>query len=206
MIQSVRLHPMEFQEFLDWIPEDGCAYELYDGVPQAMQPTGPHELVGAFIGEELTIESRRQNLPYTLPKSCLLKPDRPNSGYRPDVILLDKRELVHEPLWQKASTIQFGKTVPLVVEVVSTNWQDDYGHKVVEYEAMGIPELWIVDYRALGAVRYIGKPKRPTITLCQLSEGEYQMKLLVAGQRIESVILPELNLTVDDIFASAIGV
>ncbi len=205
MIQSIRSRPMEFQEFLDWIPEDGCAYELYDRVPQAMQPTGAHELVAAFIGEELTIESRRQNLPYTLPKSCLLKPDRPNSGYRPDVILLDKRKLIHEPLWQKASTIQFGKTVPLVVEVVSTNWQDDYGHKLVEYEAMGIPELWIVDYRALGAVRYIGKPKQPTITICQLHEGEYQIQRLVAGQPIQSLIFPELQLTTDAIFAAAHG-
>ncbi len=38
--------------------------------------------------------------------------------------------------------------------------RDDYGHKFVEYEAMGIAEYWIVDYRALGAIPYIGKPKQ----------------------------------------------
>jgi len=92
-----------------------------------------------------------------------------------------------EPLWPKASVIQNGKTVPLVIEVVSTNSRDDYGHKLVEYETMGIAEYWIVDYRALGAVRYIGKPKQPTITVCQLMEGEYQMQRFIAGQPVQSV-------------------
>ena len=39
---------------------------------------------------------------------------------------------------------QYGKSIPLVIEVVSTNWRDDYGHKLVEYEAMGMEEYWIV--------------------------------------------------------------
>ncbi len=105
-----------------------------------------------------------------------------------------------KPLWPKASVIENGKTVPLVIEVVSTNSRDDYGHKLVEYEAMGIAEYWIVDYRALGAVRYIGKPKQPTITVCQLMEGEYQMQRFIAGQRLSSQIFPELDLTTDSIF------
>ena len=90
-----------------------------------------------------------------------------------------------------------------MIEVVSTNWRDDYGHKFVEYEAMGIAEYWIVDYRALGAVRYIGKPKQPTITIFQLVEDEYQIKRLITGQRLESSIFPELELTTDAIFAAA---
>jgi Uma2 family endonuclease len=52
---------------------------------------------------------------------------------RPDVIVLDKEELRHEPLWQQEPIICNGKTVKLVVEVVSTNWQDDYARKVEEY-------------------------------------------------------------------------
>ena len=30
-----------------------------------------------------------------------------------------------------------------VVEVVSTNWRDDYHNKFGDYEEMGIPEYWI---------------------------------------------------------------
>ena len=65
---------------------------------------------------------------------------------------------------------------------------------------MGIAEYWIVDYRALGAVRYIGKPKQPTITVCQLVDDEYQMQRFIAGQHLESRIFPELELTTDAIF------
>ncbi|MGB3535719.1 MAG: Uma2 family endonuclease [Microcoleaceae cyanobacterium] len=100
--------------------------------------------------------------------------------------------------------IQNSQTVPLVIEVVSTNWRYDYRHKFVEYEAMGITEYWIIDYQALGAVRYIGKPKQPTITICQLIEDEYQMKRFIAGQRLESSIFPELELTTDATFAAAL--
>lgn len=60
-----------------------------------------------------------------------------------------------------------------------------------------------MDYRALGGVRYIGKPKRPTITVCQLFEGEYQMQRCITGQRLESSIFPELELTTDAIFQAA---
>lgn len=203
MIQAIQPHRMSFETFLNWVPEAGRQYELHDGVVVEMQPTGPHELVGAFLGEEATLEIRRTQQPYTIPKTCLVKPPRLDSGYRPDVVVIDKRELVNEPLWQPASTVQFGKTIPLVIEVVSTNWQDDYAHKLVEYEAMGIREYWIVDFRALGAVRYIGKPKQPTITMCKLIDGEYQLERLLAGDRINSSVFPELALTTDEIFAAA---
>ncbi len=202
MIQALP-ERMSFEEFLEWYPENGRRYELHNGIVIEMQPTGSHELIGGFLVEELTIEIRRQKLPYSIPRTCLLKPHLPASGYQPDVVVLNRTLLSDEPLWEKASTIQYGKTVPLVIEVVSTNWQDDYAHKLVEYEAMGIAEYWIVDYRALGAVRYIGKPKQPTITVCQLIEREYQMQRFIAGQRLESSIFPKLELTTDAIFQAA---
>ncbi|MEN9871288.1 MAG: hypothetical protein RLZZ171_2280, partial [Cyanobacteriota bacterium] len=65
---------------------------------------------------------------------------------------------------------------------------------------MGIAEYWIVDYRALGAVRYIGKPKQPTITICKLVEGEYQLEKFIKGEILQSNIFPKLELKTDDIF------
>ena len=195
---------MSFEEFLEWYPENGRRYELHNGIVIEMQPTGSHELIAGFLAEELTLEIRTAKLPYTIPRTCLLKPHLPDSGYQPDVVVLNKTVLADELLWEKASTVQYGKTVPLVIEVVSTNWQDDYAHKLVEYEAMGIAEYWIVDFRALGAVRYIGKPKQPTITVCQLIEGEYQMQRFVAGDRLESSVFPGFELTTDAIFQAAL--
>ncbi len=194
---------MSFEEFIEWYPEDGKRYELYRGVVREMMPTGTHEDTSGFLAANLNFEIRRCNLQFSIPRSCLLKPELAETGFIPDVVVLDRRELVNEPLWQKSSVIQNGKTVPLVIEVVNTNWSDDHEIKLSQYEAMGIAEYWIVDYRALGAVRHIGKPKQPTVTVCKLIEGEYQLFLYTAGKQIESDIFPELNLMTDAIFQTA---
>ena len=61
------------------------------------------------------------------------------------MLILNRPNLVSEPRWKKQSTVTQGLSVPLVVEVVSTNWRDDYHKKYADYEEMGIPEYWIVD-------------------------------------------------------------
>lgn len=203
MVATPQLNPVNFEEFLEWYPENGQSYELIEGVIVEMLPTGSHEDISGFLVAELNWEIRKQNLPYSIPKNCLLKPLAPRSGYFPDVAVINREYIKNEPLWKQSSVIKNGQTVPLVIEVVSTNWRDDYGHKFVEYEAMGILEYWIVDYRALGAVRYIGKPKQATITICHLVEGEYQMEKYVKGDRLKSSIFPELELTTDIIFQAA---
>ena len=117
--------------------------------------------------------------------------------------VLDRTQLNRESLWPTASVIQFGATLPLVVEVVSTNWGDDYGRKCVDYEAMGIAEYWIVDFRALGAVRYLGSPKRSTITIFRLADDEYLGKRFVEGDLLVSGVFPGLALRADEVFAAA---
>lgn len=97
------------------------------------------------------------------------------------------------------STVSYGESIPLVVEVVSTNWRDDY-LDTGDYEEIGIPEYWIVDYLGLGGRWFIGNPKQPTISSYQLVEGEYQVSLFRKGDRIVSPTFPELNLTVQEIF------
>ena len=191
---------MRFDEFLAWYPEDGRRYELIEGSVVERLPTGPHEDVAGFLAAELNFEIRRQNLPYSIPRNCLIEPQAEGSGYLPDVVVLNRDHLKQEPLWPTASVIQHGATVPLVIEVVSTNWRDDYGHKLVEYEAMGIAEYWLVDFRALGAVRHIGQPKQPIITVCQLEGEEYQMQRFVAGEKLISRTFPGFKLVTDVVF------
>ncbi|OLP20287.1 hypothetical protein BST81_00670 [Leptolyngbya sp. 'hensonii'] len=203
MVQPQVGHPLSFNDFLEWYPDNGRRYELIEGVVVEMVPTGPHEDVGGFLAAELNLEIRRNQLPYSIPRTCLIKPQAEGSGYVPDVVVLNRELLQQEPLWPKASVIQNGATVPLVIEVVSTNWRDDYGHKLVEYEAMGIAEYWLVDFRALGAVRHVGNPKQPTITICQLEDNEYQMRRFVTGDALISGMFPNLNLTTDAVFAAA---
>jgi Uma2 family endonuclease len=203
MVQAQVEKPISFETFLAWYPEDGRRYELIEGVIVEMLPTGPHEDVSGFLAAELNAEIRRHLLPYSIPRTCLIKPQAEGSGYFPDVVVLNRDRLPQEPLWPTASVVQYDATAPLVIEVVSTNWRDDYGHKLVEYEAMGIAEYWLVDFRALGAVRHIGKPKQPTITVCCLEGEEYQIQRFVSGDKLISGVFPQLNLTTDEVFAAA---
>ncbi len=164
--------------------------------------TGAHSNITGFITGELHLEIRRLKLDYSIPGDCLLKPLEDESGYQPDVIVLDREQLSNEPRWQKESIITLGSSVRLVVEVVSTNWQNDYLRKAGDYELMGIPEYWIVDYLGLGGRRFIGHPKSPTLSVYYMVDGEYEVKQFQGDDRVESLAFSELQLTAAQIFQS----
>jgi Uma2 family endonuclease len=201
MIQALR-KLVTFDEFIAWYPENlQQRYELHDGVIVEMAPpTGDHEEVIGFLVFEITRECIRLNLCYIIPKTAFVRPEKSESAYSPDVLLLNRPNLVSEPLWKKESTVSQAASIPLVIEVVSTNWRDDYLKKVADYEAVGIPEYWIVDYAGLGGKRFIGNPKQPTIWVYSLVEGEYQVRQFRGSDRIVSFTFPELNLTAQQIF------
>ncbi len=193
---------MTLDEFLDWYPDGHGRYELWNGAVIEMQPTGTHEQVAGFLGIKLGVEIDRLQLPYIIPRQAIIKPlDTDKSGYNPDVIVLDQPALAEEPLWKQRSTITQGESIRVVIEVVSTNWRDDYGHKFIDYEALQIPEYWIVDYLGLGGRRYIGTPKQPTLSVYQLVDGEYQVQQFRGSDRIISAAFPELQLTAEQVFA-----
>ena len=84
-----------FVEFAEWKPE-GKFCELYNGVIVEMpQPTGEHEDIGSFLGETITAEYLRLNLPYRIPKTVLVKPPSAESAYAPDVLVLNRSNLVN---------------------------------------------------------------------------------------------------------------
>ncbi len=89
----------------------------------------------------------------------------------------------------------------LAVEIVSpSSVADDYLHKLAEYEAKGILEYWIVDPQALGAARYIGRPKRPLVSIYYLLDGEYSAPLRYRDhEAVESKVFPQLRVTAQDI-------
>jgi Uma2 family endonuclease len=192
--------PLTFEEFLQWYPEDGSRYELIEGEIVAMRPVGQHELIASFIDAELTLEIRRLQLACFSSRNTLVKPQRPGSADLPDVIVLDRETLGIDPYWEQFSTISVGSSARLVVEVVSTNWQDDYLRKLADYETLGIPEYWIVDYLGLGATRYIGKPKQPVISVYQLVEGEYQVSQFRGAEQVISPTFPAFALTAAQVF------
>ena len=199
MVQAVQPQLMSFREFLSWKPENG-RYELHDGVIVEMQPTGPHEQVVGLLNRKLNVLIDQEDFNYFIPNTAMLQPLDYDTGYKPDILMVDTAALVNESLWQKESVITLGKSVRLVVEVVSTNWPDDYARKFEDYEAMGIQEYWSVDYKGLGGRRYIGKPKQPTVTICHLKNGTYDTQLFRRGDTIISPSFPSFRLATDKLF------
>ncbi|MFM6277251.1 MAG: Uma2 family endonuclease, partial [Dolichospermum sp.] len=149
--------------------------------------------------ERITAEYLRLNLPYGIPKTTFVKPPGSESSYLPDVLVINRNILANDPNWRKSAVISEPDSIPLVIEVVSTNWQDDYYKKLGDYEKLGIPEYWIVDYLALGSKRFIGNPKQPTISIYSLVDDEYIVNQFRCDDLIISPLFPKFKLTLSQI-------
>ncbi|MFN6154900.1 Uma2 family endonuclease [Anabaena sp. AL09] len=195
-----------FEEFVAGLPDNsGVRYELHNGnIIEMAQPVGEHEESKGFLTIKLSGIIDRLDLPYLIPNQVIVRPEGKDSGYFPDVLVLNRENLVNEKLWKKESILSNGASIPLVIEVVSTNWRDDYHLKYADYEEMGIPEYWIVDYAALGGRNFIGNPKQPTISVCNLVDEEYQISKFRDHERIISQTFPELNITANQIFQASL--
>ena len=202
MTTQLAIETTTFDEFISWLPASSeSRYELQDGVIIEMpKPRGKHSQLGAWITGQLFKEIERLELLYFMPIDCVIKSVDSQSGYEPDVTVINTNTLRDEPRWEQESILTLGSTIPLVVEVVSTNWQDDYLTKYSAYQELGITEYWIVDYLGLGGRRFIGNPKQPTISICRLVDGEYDVQIFRDTETLQSGIFPELELTANQVF------
>jgi Uma2 family endonuclease len=175
-------------------------YELIDGEVFDLEPTGPHEEVAGFITQKICFQIELVQTPWTVFQRPLFRPSSIDmTAFRPDVAVIDRTELVHEPLWPEESILTRGSSIKFVAEVVSSNWQNDYSRKMEDYAALGIPEYWIADYKGLGGVKHIGQPKQPTLSICLLGDGEYRVQILRGQETIVSPTFPGLNLTAEQV-------
>ena len=192
-----------FDEFIEWYPEDSFfRYELHNGVIVEMpKPRGEHSNLTGCLIERLLITIREigKGGIWTIPRESIVKPSR-ESGYEPDIIVLNQETIGSETRWEGESIIQNATSVKLIVEVVSSNWRDDYYDKLRDYEEMEIKEYWIVDYAALGGKKFIGNPKVPTISVCVLVDGEYQVTKFTGNTQIISQSFPQFKLTAQQVF------
>jgi Uma2 family endonuclease len=205
--QPIQQKPLSFDEFLARYGGDN-RYELIDGEVFDLEPTGPHEEVAAFITAKICVQTDGIGLPWFVLQRGLLRPSNIGmTAFRPDVAVVDslrdsfasRDELTKEPLWSDQSILTLGSSIKFVAEVVSSNWQNDYARKVEDYAVLGIPEYWIVDYAGLGGTRHIGKPKQPTLSICTLVNGEYEIQQFRGNQTIVSLTFPDLKLTAEQV-------
>lgn len=194
---------LTFEEFLDFDDGTNNIYELVAGqvVPMS-ELSGRHESISTFILAEFCFEIRRLQLSLEPHTKILCKLDK-RDGRRPDLIVVDKE------LWPEATRIEAALFVPpqMAVEIVSTNWEEDYQRKVAWYAAFEVREYWIVDSLAL-LDRYPQR-RNPNIQVPTVSVGvldretrKYSWKEFTGSDRIESALFPELQLTVDRVVAA----
>lgn len=197
--QLIQQKPLRFDEFLAHYGKDN-RYELIDGEVFDLEPTGLHEEVAAFITTKVCVQIDTIGSSWFVLQRGLLRPSNASmTAFRPDVAVVDRDQLVKEPFWSEQSILTLGNSIRFVAEVVSSNWQNDYARKVEDYAALGILEYWIADYAALGGTRHIGKPKQPTLSICTLVDGDYEIQQLRGSQTIASPTFPGLRLTADQV-------
>lgn len=195
--------PVSVDEFLLWYG-DNNRYELIDGEIFDLEPTGPHEEVAAFINTKLCVQIDQLALPWFVLQRGLLRPSNPGmTAFRPDVAVIDRGQLAKEPLWPEQSILTLGSSINFIAEVVSSNWQNDYARKVEDYAVLGVSEYWIVDYAGLGGTQIIGRPKKPTLSVCTLKDRTYEIQQLRGNQTIDSTTFPLLKLTADQVLNAA---
>jgi Uma2 family endonuclease len=195
---------LTFEEFLNWDDGSGRSFELVNGVAMPLsEPTAKHEDVVDGLCRLLVVHCQSLNLPYVprQSKQVRLNPDKSEneSSRKADIVVFAKEEW--ERMRQSSASAAAYIPPPLAIEVVSTNWRDDYRIKLNEYETLGILEYWIVDYAGLGGVQYIGSPKQPTVTVNRLIDGEYQAQRYQGEATIISPTFPQLELAIAQIVA-----
>jgi Uma2 family endonuclease len=197
--QPIQQKPLSFDEFLVSYGGDN-RHELIDGEVFDLEPTGSHEEVAALITTKICVQIDATCLPWFVLQRGILRPANTGmTAFRPDVAVIDRNELTKETLWSDQSILTLGSSIKFVAEVVSSNWQNDYSRKVEDYAVLGIPEYWIADYAGLGGTRHIGKPKQPTLSICTLVNGEYEIQPLRGNQTIRSLTFPDLKLTAEQV-------
>lgn len=195
---------LSFEEFLNWDDESGRSFELVNGVAIPLsEPTAKHEDVVDGLCRLLVDHCQSLNLPYVPRQSKQVRlnaiPGESESSRKADIVVFAKEEWVR--MRQSSASAAAYIPPPLAIEVVSTNWRDDYRIKLNEYETLGILEYWIVDYAGLGGVQYIGSPKQSTVTINRLIDGEYQALRYQGEATIISPMFPQLVLTIAQIIA-----
>jgi len=211
MVAAVQFQTYTAEDFLSLELPEGQEFELVNGIITPMpEPSGEHENLRSGLLVELTLESRRSNLGLLVHPKPVLQLGTKDTR-KPDLIAIDRES------WNRQTTpIAVLKEPPSVaIEIVSTNWEEDYRNKPLWYAAFGVAEFWIVD-PLFTLARYPNR-KNPKIQEPMISVGrlvpsqsilverEYEFESFTGSDRIKSQIFPDLELTVEQIIAFGQG-
>ncbi len=198
MTQAAVRPRVSFEEYIDICAQTDERYELVRGTLHQMNPpTVLHYRIAKFLEKVLdrAIEDYLDPDEWETFRDAGQRTED-SSSRLPDLEIVSRAEA--DQLLKQTAVFQSPSL--LVVEIVSpSSASEDYDKKLKEYQALGIPEYWVVDYEGLGAAKYIGFPKVPTVIVHQLIDGKYQARKFRGGDRIVSPTFPDLQLTADQI-------
>ena len=187
MIEIVdrKMTVQEFRE-MDFPENDPFIYELVDGILMKKQvPSPPHQYAVVSISyafKSLTLE-KNNGFSYVSPIDVYF--DNYNNT-QPDVLfILKERDFIIDPQQGIVGAPD------LIVEVLSpNNAKADKITKKALYLKFGVKEYWIVD------------PIYKSVLIYALNNDQYDLKQeLIEDGKIESLILPDLNLDIKVIFS-----
>jgi Uma2 family endonuclease len=187
---------MTLEEYLNYDDGTDTRYELVDGVLLAMNPPSwLHLRIARYLEGIYNQEIERLGYPWEAFRDPGQQTED-RSARLPDVAVVPVAAV--EAALEQSAVLTVAAI--LIVEVVSDSTAtQDYREKVREYQQKGILEYWIVDPDPFGAAKYIGSPKRPTVSIYSLVDGEYQVQRLQGDAAIASVVFPDLQLTAEQI-------
>ncbi len=190
---------LTFEQFLDF--DDGNEineYELVDGRLLLMpEPSELHEEILEFLSFMFELAYRRRKLKHSVRKRNALSLGEAKAR-RPDIAVIERPKVFLDDQPSRGIT-----TKPfMIVEIASGNWSTDLVDKQEEYQALGVPEYWIVDYRGQIPAKYCLRGKGKKVIVLTLDNGEYQRCEYLPGETIPCKTFPDLTLTVDQILAA----
>ena len=171
----------------DWarLPNDGTRYEVIDGeLYMTPPPSVPHQFAIANLLDAMSTFVRARRLGYVLPAPLGVRLPTQPVPFEPDIVFVStaRKTIIGK---------EYIEGVPdLVVEILSpSNWMYDRREKFNLYQSSGVPEYWIVDYRA------------KTVEVFVLEEDEFTLiGKWGVGETASSRVLSGFQVAVADIF------
>jgi Uma2 family endonuclease len=182
---TVDLKHLTYQQYLD-LPEMKARYSIVDGeLGMAAAPTTVHQRCILELALKLTpmVRERRLGEVFIAPIDIIIRRD-PLRTRQPDLLFISNaRRSIIGP-----QVIEGGPD--LVIEILSpSNTRREMDENLRDYQSINVREAWIVATQG------------QTVEVLQLStEGMHRSGLYGIGDAIASQVLPDLRLTVDEIF------
>ncbi|MEH2046006.1 Uma2 family endonuclease [Nostoc sp.] len=184
---------LTFEEYLTYDDGTDTRYELVDGELVEIPPESQENSnLGRFLFVELL-----KHFPFYLVayKDTEIEVAGRRARCRLPDLMVHTEESYAALIGATRATLTRDMPPPvLVIEIVSpgtANRVRDYRYKRTEYAAREILEYWIVD------------AQMQQITICQWVEGQYEDKVFTGATCMESLVIADWTLTVEQVFNSA---